>query len=310
MHYPEILNRSDATATVAATSQQPGRAPVARGVRFLATGRMRLAWLSQAARVAVASVLVATATAATVQTAEANETIKVGVTAGPHAQVMEAVKKVAARDGLTIQIVEFSDYIQPNAALAAGDLDANSYQHQPFLDAQVRDRGYKLVSVAQTVNFPMGLYSKKITSLAALKDGARVAVPNDPTNGGRAYLLLQKAKLITLRPGAGLSATSLDVVSNPKKLKFIELDAAQIPHTLEDVDLAAINTNFALQAGLSPRKDAIDVDPPTGPYTNVLVVRTQDKTKPWVATLIKAYRSPDVKHFVETTFQGSVVTSW
>ncbi|MGI4859208.1 MAG: MetQ/NlpA family ABC transporter substrate-binding protein [Janthinobacterium lividum] len=242
--------------------------------------------------------------------AHADETIRVGVTAGPHAQVMEEVKKVAARDGLNIRIVEFSDYVQPNAALAGGDLDANSYQHQPYLDAQVKDRGYKLVSVAQTINFPMGIYSKKVKSLAELKTGARVALPNDPTNGGRAYLLLQKAKLITLRPDAGLKATSLDVVDNPRKLKFVELDAAQIPHALDDVDIAAINTNFALQAGLSPRRDAIAIDPPNGPYTNVLVVREQDRAKPWVAKLVKAYRSPDVKAFAEKTFQGAVVTSW
>ncbi len=291
MQYRDVLNR----ATTRSAS------------RLIAAVRAPFASLNAAV---VTGALLASVTMGAVSAAQANETIKVGVTAGPHAQVMEAVKKVAAREGLTIQIVEFSDYIQPNAALAAGDLDANSYQHQPFLDAQVRDRGYKLVSVAQTVNFPMGLYSKRITSLSALKDGARVAVPNDPTNGGRAYLLLQKAKLITLRPGTGLTATSLDVMGNPKKLKFVELDAAQIAHALEDVDLAAINTNFALQAGLSPRKNAIDVDPPTGPYTNVLVVRTQDKSKPWVAELIKAYRSPDVKRFVETTFQGAVVTSW
>lgn len=240
----------------------------------------------------------------------ADETIKVGVTAGPHAQIMEQVVKVAAREGLKVKIVEFSDYVQPNAALAGGDIQANSYQHQPYLDAQVRDRGYKLVSVAQTVNFPMGIYSRKIKSLAELKSGARVALPNDPTNGGRAYLLLQKAGLIKLRQGAGQSATSLDVIDNPKNLKFLELDAAQIPHSLDDVDIAAINTNFALQAGLSPAKDAIEVDPPTGPYTNVLVVRTQDKDQPWVAKLIKAYRSPEVKQFVATTFKGSVVTSW
>lgn len=258
----------------------------------------------------VASVSVVAGSLMFAGAAHADETIKVGVTSGPHAQVMEEVKKVAAKEGLNIKIIEFSDYVQPNAALASGDLDANSYQHQPYLDAQVKDRGYKLVSVAQTINFPMGIYSKKITSLAALKDGARVALPNDPTNGGRAYLLLEKAHLIKLRPGAGLSATSLDVAENPKKLKFVELDAAQIPHALDDVDVAAINTNFALQAGLSPRKDAIAIDPPNGPYTNVLVVQEKDKSKPWVAELIKAYRSPQVKQFIETTFQGSVVTSW
>src|SRR5262245_52127580 len=176
--------------------------------------------------------------------------IKIGATAGPHSQILEQVKKVAERDGLKLQIVEFSDYIQPNAALAAGDLDANSYQHKPFLDQQVKDRGYKITSVAYTVNFPIGVYSKKIKSLKDLKEGARFGIPNDPTNGGRALLLLQDQGLIKLNPGAGLKATPLDVVENPKKLKFVELEAAQLPRTLADLDAAAINTNFAIPAGL------------------------------------------------------------
>lgn len=143
--------------------------------------------------------------------------IKVGVTGGPHAQIMEQVKKVAAKDGLNIQVVEFSDYIQPNAALAAGDLDANSYQHLPYLEAQIKDRGYKFAHVAYTVTFPMGVYSKKIKSLDQLKQGARVGVPNDPTNGGRGLLLLQAKGLIKLRPDAGLKATPLDIVENPAR---------------------------------------------------------------------------------------------
>ncbi|MCS6474225.1 MetQ/NlpA family ABC transporter substrate-binding protein, partial [Burkholderia thailandensis] len=138
------------------------------------------------------------------------ETIKVGVTGGPHAQIMDVVKKVAAKSGLDIRVVEFSDYVQPNAALASGDLDANSYQHDPYLQAQVKDRGYKLIKVADTVTFPMGIYSKRVKSLAELKPGARVAVPNDPTNGGRALLLLQKQGLLKLRADAGLKATPLD----------------------------------------------------------------------------------------------------
>jgi D-methionine transport system substrate-binding protein len=161
--------------------------------------------------------------------AHADEAIKMGVTGGPHAQIMEVVKQVAAKNGLKITVVEFSDYVQPNAALAAGDLDANSYQHAPYLDAQVKDRGYKLIKLADTVTFPMGIYSKKIKSLAELQPGARIAVPNDPTNGGRALLLLQKQGLLKLRADAGLKATPLDVVDNPKKLKIVELDAAQIP---------------------------------------------------------------------------------
>ncbi len=155
--------------------------------------------------------------------------LKIGVTAGPHAQIFEQVRKVAEKQGLKIQVVEFSDYVQPNAALAAGDLDANSYQHKPYLDAQIKDRGYPFAVAANTVTFPIGLYSKKVKKLADLKEGARFGLPNDPTNGGRVLLLLQSLGLIKLKDGAGLKATPLDVVGNPKKLKFVELDAAQLP---------------------------------------------------------------------------------
>ena len=234
--------------------------------------------------------------------AQADETIKVGVTGGPHEQVMEVVKQVAAKNGLTIKIVEFSDYVQPNAALAGGDLDANSYQHLPYLDAQVKDRGYKLVRVADTVTFPMGIYSKKLKSLSA--------VPNDPTNGGRALLLLQKQGLIKLRADAGLKATPLDIVDNPKKLKIVELDAAQIPRSLDDVDAAAINTNFAMEAGLKPKSDAIAIEDPRGPYVNIIAIRAADKDKPWVAKLVAAYHSPEVKQYVEGKYAGAVITAW
>ena len=162
--------------------------------------------------------------------------LKIGVTGGPHAQILEQVKKIAEKDGLKIQIVEFSDYVQPNAALAAGDLDANIYQHKPYLDAQVKDRGYKLVKVADTVNFPIGIYSKKVKSLNELKDGAKFGIPNDPTNGGRVLLMLQEKGLIKLKPEAGLKATPLDVTDNPKKIKFVEVDAAQLPRTLDDLE--------------------------------------------------------------------------
>lgn len=242
--------------------------------------------------------------------ASADETIKVGVTGGPHEQVMEVVKQVAAKNGLTIKIVEFSDYVQPNAALAGGDLDANSYQHQPYLDAQVKDRGYKLIKIADTVTFPMGIYSKKVRSLAELQPGAKIAVPNDPTNGGRALLLLQKQGLIKLRADAGLKATPLDIVENPKKLKLVELDAAQIPRSLADVDAAAINTNFAMEAGLKPKQDAIAIEDPKGPYVNVLAIREADRNKPWVAKLVAAYHSPEVKQYIETKFGGAVIASW
>ena len=233
--------------------------------------------------------------------------IKIGATAGPHSQILEQVKKVAERDGLKIQVVEFTDYVQPNAALAAGDLDANSYQHRPFLDQQVKDRGYRIVSVGSTVNFPIGIYSKKIKSLKDLKEGARFGLPNDPTNGGRVLLLLQEQGLIKLKPTAGLKATPLDVVENLKKLKFMELEAAQLPRTLDDLDAAGINTNFAIPAGLHPGKDAIVREAANSPYVNLIAVRDQDKNKPWVAKLVKAYQSDEVRKFVQVEFKGSVI---
>lgn len=236
--------------------------------------------------------------------------LKIGVTAGPHAQIFEQVKKVAEKDGLKIQIVEFSDYIQPNAALAAGDLDGNSYQHKPFLDQQVKDRGYKLVSAGYTVNFPIGIYSKKVKSLKDLKEGARFGIPNDPTNGGRVLLLLQEKGLIKLRPEAGLKATPLDVTENLKKIRFVELDAAQLPRSLDDLDISAINTNFALSAGLNPGKDAIALEAAKSPYVNLLAVREQDKDKPWVAKLIKAYQSEEIRKFIQTEFKGSVLAGF
>lgn len=239
-------------------------------------------------------------------TAQAQDTIKVGVTAGPHAQVMEHVKKVAEKDGLKIQIIEFSDYVQPNAALSSGDLHANSYQHQPYLDAQIKDRGYKFAKLANTVNFPIGLYSKKVKSLNELPKGAKFGIPNDPTNGGRVLLLLQDQGLIKLKPDVGLKATPLDVVENPKKLKFVELDAAQLPRSLDDLDASAINTNFAISAGLNPKKDSIALERADNPYVNILVVREADKNAPWASKLVKAYHDASTKAFIDTTFQGSV----
>ncbi|MCY1170036.1 MAG: MetQ/NlpA family ABC transporter substrate-binding protein [Pseudomonadota bacterium] len=235
--------------------------------------------------------------------------LKIGVTAGPHAKIFEQVKKIAEKDGLKIQIVEFSDYIQPNAALAAGDLDANSYQHKPFLDLQVKDRGYKIVSVGYTVNFPIGLYSKKVKSLAELKEGARFGIPNDPTNGGRVLLVLQDKGLIKLKPEAGLKATPLDVIENPKKLKFVELEAAQLARSLDDLDASAVNTNFALSAGLNP-KDAIAQESAKSPYVNILAVREADKDKPWVAKLVKAYHSDEIRKYIQTEFKGSVLAGF
>jgi D-methionine transport system substrate-binding protein len=238
------------------------------------------------------------------------ETIKIGVTPGPHAQILEAVKPIAAKNGLDIQIIEFTDYVVPNAALEAGDLQANSFQNQPYLDNQKADRGYKIESAALTVNFPMGVYSKKYKSWDAVPARATLSIPNDPTNGGRVLLLLQDKGILKLKPNVGYKPTVADIVENPKKFKIVEVDAAQTARTLDDVDVAAINTNYATQAGLDPVKDAILREDPKGPYTNLLAVRSADKDKPWVKILVDSYHTPEVKEFVLTKFKGAVLPSW
>jgi D-methionine transport system substrate-binding protein len=237
--------------------------------------------------------------------------LKVGVTAGPHAQITEVARKVAERDGLKIQIVEFTDFIQPNAALNNRELDANIYQHVPFLENQNRARGYKLVKIADGVVQQMGVYSKKVKSLSELPEGARVGIPNDPTNGARALLVLADQGLIRLKPGVGVSASVLDVVANPKKIRLVELEAAQLPRSLEDLDAAAVNTNYAIPAGLHPNRDAIALEQPNSPFAVVVIAsRDENKGDPAIAKLVKAYRSDEVKQFVNATFKGAYTTSW
>ncbi|SDG16073.1 D-methionine transport system substrate-binding protein [Celeribacter baekdonensis] len=238
------------------------------------------------------------------------EDIKVGVSPGEHAEIMEEVAKVAAPMGLNIDVVEFSDYVIPNTALADGDIEANSFQHVPYLDNQMKDRGFDLVVVGTTITTPMGIYSDKIDDLATLDDGAKVAIPNDPTNGGRALLLLQDLGLVTLTEGTGLVPSPLDIAENPKGLKFLELDAAQLPRTLADADIAIINTNYAIASGLSPKDDAIAMEKAENPYVNVIVVRKGDEDQPWVKTLVDAYHSDEVKAFIDNSYQGAVITSW
>ena len=254
--------------------------------------------------------LLAAVVAASAVAAQAQDTVRIAVTAGPHAQIAEVARTVAARDGLVLQIVEFQDYIQPNAALDAGDVQANSYQHRPFLQSQIQARGYKITAVGDTVTFPMGFYSKKVKSLDALPKGAKVGIQNDPSNSGRALALLQKYGAIKLKPGAGISATLADIAENPKGLQIVPLEAAQLPRSLDDLDAAAINTNYAVQANLVPTRDAIAIEDAKGPYANLLAVRTVDKDKPWVAKLVKAFQSPEVRKLVETSFGGSLVPAF
>lgn len=240
----------------------------------------------------------------------AAEDIKIGVSPGEHAEILEQVAPIAAAKGLNLDIVEFSDYVVPNTALADGDLQANSFQHVPYLENQIKDRGFDLVVVGKTITTPMGVYSSKLKSLGELADGATVAIPNDPTNGGRALLMLAEQGLITVNPDAGLVPTPLDITGNPKNLEFAELDAAQLPRALQDADAAVINTNYALDAGLSPKNDAIAMEKADSPYANVIVVRAGDEGQPWVKTLVEAYHSPEIKSFIDTKYEGAVIPAW
>jgi D-methionine transport system substrate-binding protein len=238
------------------------------------------------------------------------ETVKIGVTAGPHAQIMEAVKPIAAKAGLELQIVEFTDYALANGALDAGDLQANSFQNQPYLDNQKAERGYKIEAIALTVNFPVGIYSKKFKSWDAVPQGAVLSIPNDPTNRGRFLLLLQDKGVLKLKPGTGFKPSVTDIVENPKNLKIVEVDAAQTARGLDDGDVAGINTNYATQAGLDPVKDPILREDPKGPYTNLIAVRSADKDKPWVKLLVDSYHTPEIHDFVLTKFKGAAQPAW
>ena len=241
----------------------------------------------------------------------ADKEIVVGVTAGPHAEIMEVVKSLADKAGLKMRIVEFSDFVQPNAALVAGDLDMNSFQHKPYMDQMNADRGYHLVSVAQTITFPLTFYTRKpYKTLADLPAKARIGIPNDPTNGSRALHMLEEQGVIKLDPNAGLRATVLDITDNPRKVRIVELDAAQLPRSLSDLDTAAINGSYAEPAGLDPKKDGIYTERADGPYANILCVREEDAKKPWVAKFIKLYQSPEVRAFVEKRYKGGMICAW
>lgn len=259
----------------------------------------------------LATVLIALATAAPLAAHAAGGAVTIGVTAGPHAQIAEVAKQVAEKGGLKVKLVEFSDFIQPNAALAQGQLDANIYQHQPFLDAQNKDRGYPLVAVAPAVRQQMGVYSKRVAKLADLKDGARVGIPNDPTNGSRALMVLAEQGLITLKAGAGTRASVLDITANPKKLRFVELEAAQLPRSLADLDAAAVNSSYAVSAGLSPQKDALALESTATPYVTVLIVtRAGHEKDADLQHFVKAYQSPEVRQFIQTQFKGAYTPAW
>ncbi|GJD62358.1 MetQ/NlpA family ABC transporter substrate-binding protein [Methylobacterium frigidaeris] len=261
-----------------------------------------LSW-SRRALLAAALVLASTAAAPA-------QAIRVGVTAGPHAEVLDVVRKVAATRGLDVAVVEFTDYVIPNQALAAGDLDANSFQHEPYLRNQVAKTGWRLVKVATTTASPQGIYSKRFKRIEDLPAGATIAIQNDPSNGARSLQILHANGVITLKDPASGTATIADIAGNPKRFRFVELDAAQLARALDDVDAASINNNYAIQAGLSPVTDPLIREPVEGPWVNIIAVREADRDKPWVRTLVEAYRSQPVKDFVLARFKGAYVPTW
>jgi len=235
--------------------------------------------------------------------------LRVGSTAGPYAEIMDFVAGLSAKQGLPIKVIEFTDYAIPNVALADGDIDVSNFQTVPYLDAAVKARGYDIVALQPTIITPLGIYSKKLKSLDELKNGDTLAIANDPANGGRGLLLLQKAGLIKLAPGVTTTATVLDIVENPKHLKFRELDAAQIPRSLDDVTAAAVNMNYALPAHIDP-KTALVREGTDTLYALVWTSLRKDKDNPRIQKLIAIYRSPEVKAYILEHFNGSIIPAW
>ncbi len=241
----------------------------------------------------------------------AKVTLKVGASPVPHAEILEQIKPVLAKQNIDLKIVEFSDYIQPNMALGDKELDANFFQHEPYLLNFIGEhKNLKLKNAGGVHVEPMGVYSKKVKKLDELKDGNIVAIPNDPTNGGRALLLLEKAGVIKLKAGLGVKATVQDVTENKLNLQFKEIEAAQLPRSLDDVTIAVINTNFAMQASLNPTKDAIFIEDKTSPYANIVAVREGDEKRPEIVALMKALQSKEVKDFIEKKYGGAIVPAF
>ena len=235
--------------------------------------------------------------------------LKVGATPVPHAEILEFIKPDLEAQGIDLQIVSFTDYITPNSALEDGSLDANFHQHKPFLDSIKADKGYKLEPIATIHVEPIGLYSNKFKSIDELGEGAVIGIPNDPSNGGRALLLLEAENLIKLKDSSNLNATELDIVENPKNLKIKPLEAALLPRTLDDVDAAVINGNYALQAGLSSN-DALILEGAQSPYANILVVQESRVNDENLQKLKNALQSQKVKDFIQEKYKGEIVPAF
>ena len=237
-----------------------------------------------------------------------SQTITVGATPVPHAEILEFVKADLANEGFELVVKEFNDYVQPNLATDSGELDANFFQHIPYLEEFNKNKGTALVSVAGIHLEPMGVYSRKHSSFTIVSDGVSIAVPNDPTNESRALDIIAKTGVVTFKESA--LKTPLDIVSNPKNIVFKELEAAQMPRALDDTDFAVINSNFAMAAGLKPTKEALVMEDKSSPYVNVLVVKAGNEESAKTKALIKALQSEKVKAFIDEKYQGAVVPAF
>ncbi|MDR5898810.1 MetQ/NlpA family ABC transporter substrate-binding protein [Halomonas vilamensis] len=239
-----------------------------------------------------------------------SHSIKVGTVAGPETDVMQVAAGIAEREyGLNVEIIEFTDYVTPNAALADGSLDANAYQHEPYMQAMVNDRGYDFAVAGYTFVYPIGAYSEKFERIDELPEGAQIALPNDPSNEGRALILMHNHGLITLNDPENLEATPIDIADNPHNFRFREIDAAQLPRVLPDVDMAFINNTFAQPAGLS-LDNALIKEGPESPYVNLIVVRGGDQDREAIRQLVDAYQSEAVIEKAEELFDGAAVPGW
>ncbi len=237
--------------------------------------------------------------------------IKVGATPVPHAEILEEIKSDLQEKGVTLEIVEFNDYVQPNIALNDKELDANFFQHEPYLNDFIKEHSEMKLKNAGGVHVePMGIYSSRIKSLDEIPFGGTVSIPNDPTNGGRALLLLHKAGVLTLREGANEMATVQDIISNHNDLTIQEIEAAQLPRTLDDVDIAVINTNFAMNANLNPTQDALFMEDKTSPYVNIVAIRDGDENRPELKALLDSLRSDKVKNFIDEKYKGAIVPAF
>jgi len=239
-----------------------------------------------------------------------SNTLTVAATAIPHAEILKQIKPMLAKEGVDLEIKVFADYVQPNSQVAEKNIDLNFFQTKPYLDAFNRERGTKLVIITGVHIEPFGAYSRKYKNIDQLPDGANVTIPNDPSNNSRALLLLAKHGLITLKNPNDEMATLKDITANPKHLKFRELEAAMLPRTLDEVDLALINTNYALAAGLNPTKDALLIEDKNSPYVNYLVGREDNQNDPRVQKLAKALTSPEIKTFIERKYHGAVLPAF